>query len=349
MMSTYISTLAWTSAARNVLPRLQTEITKAQVEISTGRSADLGLSLGVGVGQSVDLHTTEGRLNALTRDHALAKSQLDLTQTTLGQISADTNEFLKNLIAAKSTTVGSGVITDQAKAGLSAFTAMMNTGDGERYIFGGINNGVPPLANYDNGPKAAVNAAFALRFGLDPADPQNDPKVADITTSDMEDFLNNQFAALFADPAWGQIWSSASDQNLTSRISSSESVTVSTNANIPAMRNLAMAYTMASQLALTKLPEGARNAVVTKAVNVTGSAVTGLNQAATVLGTSQIRLAAAESATQLSLNTVSLHISAVDGVDPAEAKTRLDSLTTQLQMSYSTTAKIMQLSILNYV
>lgn len=349
MMSTYISTLAWTSAARNVLPRLQTEITKAQVEISTGRSADLGLSLGVGTGQSVDLHAAEERLTTLNKDHALANARLDLTQTALGQISSDTNTFLQNLIAAKSSSLGTAIIKDQGSAGLSAFTAMMNTSDGQRYAFAGVNSAVAPLAEYANGPKAAVDAAFAQRFGLNPADPQNDPNIANITGSDMEDFLNNDFAALFADPAWGATWSSASSQDVTSRISASETVPVSTSANTPAMRNLAMAYTMVSQLGLTALPEAAKDAVLKKAVDVTGLAVTGLTAISSGLGVSQTRLAAAESATQNSLDVVSARIAAIEGVDPAEAKTRLDTLTNQLQMSYSTTAKIMQLSILNYV
>ena len=46
---------------------------------------------------------------------------------------------------------------------------------------------------------------------------------------------------------------------------------------------------------------------------------------------------------------VDRRINVLEGVDPAEAKTRLDTLTTQLQMSYATTAKVMQLSILNYI
>ncbi|QTL04309.1 flagellar hook-associated family protein [Aquabacter sp. L1I39] len=349
MMSTYISTLAWTSAARNVLPRLQTEITKAQVEISTGRSADLGLSLGVGTGQSVDLHAAEARLTTLKQDHALAKSRLDLTQTALGQISSDTNTFLQNLIAAKSSNLGTAIMVDQAKSGLSAFTAMMNTSDGQRYAFGGENSSIAPLVDYDSGPKAAVNAAFALRFGLNAADPQNDPNIANISASDMEDFLNNEFAALFADPAWGQDWSRASSQDVTTRISTSETVPVSTTANTTAMRNLAMAYTMVSQLGLTALPEAAKDMVLKKAVDVTGAAVSGLTAVSSTLGVSQTRIAAAETATQNSLDVVSARIAAIEGVDPAEAKTRLDTLTTQLQMSYSTTAKIMQLSILNYV
>ena len=39
----------------------------------------------------------------------------------------------------------------------------------------------------------------------------------------------------------------------------------------------------------------------------------------------------------------------VVGVDPAEAKVKIDTLTTQLEMSYSLTAKLLQLSIINYV
>ena len=41
-------------------------------------------------------------------------------------------------------------------------------------------------------------------------------------------------------------------------------------------------------------------------------------------------------------------IGTLEGVDPAEAKVKIDTLTTQIEMSYSLTAKLLQISILNY-
>jgi flagellar hook-associated protein 3 FlgL len=42
-------------------------------------------------------------------------------------------------------------------------------------------------------------------------------------------------------------------------------------------------------------------------------------------------------------------LDSLEGVDPAEAKVRSDSYSNELEMSYSLTTKLLNLSILNYV
>ena len=57
MKSTFVSTAAVSQAMRYSLMRAQSELTKAQKEVSTGRFADIGLALGSRTGQSVSLRT----------------------------------------------------------------------------------------------------------------------------------------------------------------------------------------------------------------------------------------------------------------------------------------------------
>ena len=45
---------------------------------------------------------------------------------------------------------------------------------------------------------------------------------------------------------------------------------------------------------------------------------------------------------------VSRSISTLEGVDPVEAKVRFDTLSTQMEMSYAMTTRILGLSILKY-
>src|SRR5437763_323441 len=96
--------------------------------------------------------------------------------------------------------------------------------------------GSPPLrarqGECRGGGKPAVDAAFLATFGIT----QSDPNVANITSAQMSNFLDNQFTALFADPAWSTDWSTASNQNLTQRISPNEKIETSVNANDTAMR-----------------------------------------------------------------------------------------------------------------
>lgn len=349
MRSTYISTLAWTSPARAALPKLQSDISKATTEIATGRQADVGLALGVATGESVALHLARGAIVSQKQGNALASSLLGHSQVALSQISDDANRFLKDILAGQAGNSSGAILEDQAKSALDAFTAHLNATDGQRYLFAGINSAVKPMADYATGPKAAVDAAFAGAFGLDPADPQGDPEVADISAADMSSFLDGAFADLFADPAWGATWSSASDEALTSRISDTARVSVTTTANTTAMRNLAMAFTMVSELGTANLSEATRKVVLDRAATVAGAAVSGVVSLSAQLGVSKSRVDAADEALAKVSDLVDQRINVLEGVDPAEAKTRLDTMTTQLQMSYATTAKVMQLSILNYI
>jgi len=349
MMSSYISTLAWTSPARNAIPRLQSELSRASTELSTGRHADVGLTLGVRSAESVGLYLERGEIDSMTQSNAQTRSFVDRTQMSLAQLTTDASAFLKELVVGQSDDSGGQTVQSQAKLALSAFISSMNASDGQRYLFAGVNSAVQPLADYETSPKTAVNSAFATKFGLSATDPQNDPAVSQIAASDMEAFLDNEFADLFADPAWGTAWSSASSTNLTSRISSTERVTISANANAPAMRNLAMALTMVAELGTANLSDSAREVVLKKATGLAGGSITSFTGMATSLGVSQIRLDVADEAMRKTLDVVNSRVNALEGVDPAEAKTRMDTLSTQLEMSYATTAKIMQLSILNYV
>lgn len=349
MMSSYISTLAWTSAARTALPRLQADISKASTELSTGRYADLGLQLGVGTGESVSLHLARAAIEAQTQTNAAASGMIGRSQLALSQITDTANGFLKDVLASRSGNASGAIVQEQARAALTMLTSSLNTSDGQRYLFGGINSGEKPMADYESGPKAAVDAAFAAAFGLNPSDPAADPAVGQISAADMGTFLDGAFAQLFQDPAWGTDWSSASSTPLGMRISESARVPVTTTANTPAMRNLAMAFTMVAELGTQNLSDAARGVLLDKATRLTGTAVSGVTALAAGLGVSQTRINAANDALSRVSTLVDTRINTLEGVDPAEAKTRMDTLTTQLQMSYATTGKIMQLSILNFI
>src|SRR6185503_17710087 len=159
-------------------------------------------------------------------------------------------------------------LQQQAATGLAAFIDTANTASGGHFLFAGINSANQPVKDYATGGKPAVGAAFFAAFGVT----QSDPAVATITAAQMSTFIDTQFAALFADPAWGTDWSTAANQNLTQRISPSEKVQTSVNANDTAMRKLAMAYTMVADLGTTGLNADARNVLVAKATAIIGSA-----------------------------------------------------------------------------
>jgi flagellar hook-associated protein 3 FlgL len=335
MRTSFISTISLNNAARSALPRLQAELAKATVELTTVRLADVGLTLGVRTRDTVELRQEMDSLTALAQGNAFAKAQLSGTQVLLDDLQSGADTFLQQLLAVPEESQSAAFLQEQARAALTAFTATANGTDGRRYILGGTNSSEKPIADYDAGPKAAVDAAFATKFTT-PLNPTADPAL--ITAAEMTAFLDNEFAALFEEPGWTDNWSSASSTNRTTAISPSERVEVSANANESPMRKLAMAYTMVGELGAGELPPEVFQLITAKARDLIGAAIGEITRVGARLGTAQNRV-----------EGIAEHrLAALEAIDPAEAKTRVDSLTTQISMSYSLTSQILKMSILQY-
>jgi flagellar hook-associated protein 3 FlgL len=349
-MSTFISTSALSEATRSSLMKLQTKLANAQKEVTTGRLADVGLSIGFKAGQAVSLRQEHTRLQSITETNGLVASRLDASQAALKSLAENAQSFQSQLLAARNSATGPQLIQDQARASLSAFADMLNTTFNGASLFAGINADVKPITNYNQPPPPAANAqavasAFATAFGVS----QANPAVSSISAANMQAFLDGPFAGLFDPAAWSGTWSSASDQNVRSRISTSELIETSVNANDAAFRKLASAYTMLADLGTDKLNQNAYQAVVDTAVRAVSEAVQGITELQAGLGTAQERVKNANDRMSIQIDIMTNHIGVLEGVDPYEASNRVAGLLTQVETAYAMTARIQRLSLLNYL
>jgi flagellar hook-associated protein 3 FlgL len=348
MKTTYVSTQAVANATRRSVIQMQTELAQLQREVTTGRKADVGLALGERTGRTVALRSERESLQTLIDTNSVASLRLSTTQNILEGISADAQAFLGILVDARSNATSAGVTRDRAAEKLSAFIGKLNSTLSGEYLFAGINTNEEPLDDYSapaSPAKQAVANAFLARFGI----AQTDPAVSGISAADMQDFLDNDFSALFNDPAWSTNWSTASDQPTEIRISTSEVVASGAVAGDPAMRKIAMVYTMVSDLGLPKLSAGAYSALIEKATELLGSAITGITTTQARLGYSEQAVADAKGRLSIQKDVIDIHIGELEGIDPYEASTRISNLLTQIETAYALTGRIQQLSLLDYI
>ncbi len=225
----------------------------------------------------------------------------------------------------------------------------MNTQINGAYLFAGINADVKPIADYDQTPPAAsqqaVADAFVAAFGF----PQSDPQVANISASDMQTFLDTSFADCSRTPAWKSTWSSASDQNVRSRISTSELIEPRPTPTTMPSASSSAPTRMVADLGTANLNQGAYQKVIDKATTLTAEAIQGLTTMQANLGDAQQRVTDANSRMSIQTDIITTHIGALEGVDPYEASTRLSALMTQIETAYSMTARIQKLTLLNYL
>jgi flagellar hook-associated protein 3 FlgL len=217
------------------------------------------------------------------------------------------------------------------------------------YLFAGVNADVQPIQPYSGTPtpanRQAVADAFQARFGFS----QSDPAVAGISPTDMSDFIDTTFSALFEEPAWSANWSEASDENIRSRISVFEVIDTSTNANEDAFRKLAKVYTMMSDLGVENLNTETFQAVVDKAMVVAGQATQDLATLRANLGTAEGRISLADTKMKTLSNIITNRINGLEAVDPFDAAVRVTTLLTQIETSYALTARVQRLTLLNYL
>jgi flagellar hook-associated protein 3 FlgL len=351
MSANYISSLMLSSGLRYSITNNQSALSKATKEATDGRFADVGLALGTSTGRDVSLRADLNFADQLIDTNGLVAGRLDVTQNRITQLVTTSQDFLKNLIAARDADSGARIILPTAQANLQDIIGALNASYNGSYLFGGINTQNAPIANYAAGStsKNALDADFAAAppagFGF----PQSSANVANISPAAMQSFLDNQVDAEFASLAWNTNWSQATDQVMSSRISTTEVVDTSVSANQPGFRKLAEAYTMLSDLGNINLSKATFQVVVDKAIGLVTSAANDLAVLGGTVGSIQQRVTAATDKMTKQKDILNQQIVDLEKVDPTEASVRVSTLQTQIQTALALTAQMQKISLINYL
>ena len=132
----------------------------------------------------------------------------------------------------------------------------------------------------------------------------------------MQTFIDTTLQTEFDDPAWGANWSTASDQAMRSRISTTQTIDSSVSANEPSFRKLTKAYTMLSDLGTQNLNQAAFQVVIDSALATIGEAINDLAGVGARLGTAQEQTSGASSRLRVQADLITQQITAMEEVDP---------------------------------
>ncbi|RUM07198.1 flagellar hook-associated family protein [Rhizobium chutanense] len=348
MKSSFISSSAIQNAMRLTIRQGQNQMTKATMEATTGVYADIGVSLGGNAARSVDFSREVDRIDSIKSSNSLVTARMESSQLGLSKMK-DVGDGLVSKLTALQGSHDPGSITVAIQSATSALSTMMDTANtmvnGE-YLFSGINTDVQPLSDNTTATSAdIVTALNTYATGLGKA-------VSDLTGDEMETFITSTVEPMFSETNWTDAttgWSQASSQNMTSRISNSEVIESSTNANSEGMRYFALASVMTSALLGQDLSSDAMSTVSKQAISYTTKATSGLVTQASQLGLSQERVKKSNDALDAQSNIIKNKLVDLQGVDPYEASTLVKTLETQLETAYTIVSKIQQLSLVNYL
>lgn len=270
MKTSFISSLAMQNSMRSTILKAQLEMTNLNTELTTGKHADLGVTLGANTARSLDLNRDVDRLSSLVSVNSIATQRLKSSQAALDGMAKAAQEIQKVLVPNTSSAAPTlATVAKTISNAFNTFTGFANTAVSGEFLFSGINTDVKPIDDYfaeGSTLKAAYEvelnafmaaqtpavgniadlskdqaAAFMTRIEgvFNGTTPVTNPPHSDLTAGQNYDF-------------WTTYGSKASDTNMTSRISQNEVVETSTNSNSQGMRYFAMTAMTAMTFLMTR-------------------------------------------------------------------------------------------------
>ncbi len=351
MKTSYVSNLAIQTAMRMTIAQNQMDLLKATQEQTTGRHYDVGLTLGASASRSLNLQREIDRLNSMKSTNSVVTQRLSGSQGALETMAKAAEKVRDTLVTYKGNDAASQLKIQKTEimGALQTFTAAANTSFNGEFLFSGINTDAKPFADYTatSAAKTAFDTAFASFKSANGITSDDQ-----ITAAQMTTFITG-LEASFMDTTpggyWDTNWSNASSQNMTSRISASEVIESSTNANTKGFRMFALASVISAELMDKNITPAARAAVGTAALDYVEKGIAGLNGERSSLGIGESRVKKANTSIDDQLKLMKSHVADLEGIDVEETATRINTLKVQLETSYTLTSRLQQMSLLNFL
>lgn len=363
MKTSFISSLSMQTTMRYAVARAQQDMVAAQQEVTTGRHSDVGVALGATTARSLDLTRDILRIKSTLSTNSLATQRLEASEEALAEMASIADKITQGLITLGGSEDSKGIETYQAtiRGSLNAFASLANTSVAGEYLFAGINSDVMPFEDIAD-PASGARAAIERELNLFLAAQVPPATKATLTDAQMGAFMT-QLEGIFdgtqaltpVPPAiagedfWTTFVSNASDTNMKSRISQSEIVETSTNANANPMRDFVLASFASEMFINSETSTAGRDLAQGKIMNFVSTAKGGLDAERARLGLSSERVKKADVSLQDQNKIIETHLNDLQSVDAYEASTRVKGLEALIEASYTLTARLQQLSLVNFL
>lgn len=358
-MSSTVSTIATfqtTLSGRKAVASITAEIAKTNNEISTGFYNDVYAQLGMRSSQTIALRASMSALEAYTTTNTLLDGKLETMEASMNTI----DDALQSVLALATTNASSATQTAttlqaQAKAALDVVISALNTTYAGEYLFSGTSTETAPMQVLNK-----TNASTGLSpddvvssiVGSGPTDAADAATMIAaleaIFASTPEGTAENYEETFYNGTALST--GGTTNARMQAQIADGQTLSYGVQANDPAFTQIIQGLMMLSTVDVSTITdEGAYSAYMDEVVSLLSSGNTALDSVQTTVGSNRALLASAiERQTDLQ-DIYNNRVVALEGVDSYEAATRLSALQTQLEATYSITAQISNMSILNYL
>jgi flagellar hook-associated protein 3 FlgL len=337
-------------------------------QASTGLIGDTYAGLGTGAPVSLDLSPQIANMQTWQNNVGAATGQMEVAQSSLSSIESIAANFyaqLNNVDGVDSSEVDS--IAANAQQALTQVAGLLDSQDGDVYVFAGQDTGNPPVPDPNNilnsGFYTQINTAVGGLAANGAAATANTTYATATSnaagTSPFSTWLSQPYATVQASLPTVQ---TGQDQTSVVGIPASANGLIPTTPAGPAtlpggppastgsyMRDLLRALATIGSLSSSQASvTGFQDLVQDTRVSLSG-AISGLNEDAGVLGNTQSSITATQ--TQLSDTQTALtgQVSSAQDVDMAATLSQISLVETQMQASYQLIAGLSGLSLVKFL
>lgn len=328
------------------------------IEAGDGKISESFAGLAAGGATSLSVAPAVAHNQAWQNNIDAASGRMAVTQIALSQISQIASDFYAKtdtLNGLNSSTVDS--VAASARDALRQVATLLNSRDGEVYVFAGQDSANPPVPNADQigtsgfvtGIDTAVGnlgttgatATMAATLGVASSNEGG--------TSPFSIALSQPAAVLSAAPPLIQVGDGARMAVGIPASSNADVVSGGTSTTGSYMRDVMRALAMLGALGSAQTGTSGFSAVVADTRTSLGGAITALNQDAGVLGDRKILLDATKTGLVAANIALQGQVSGAEDVDMAVTLSALARTQTQLQASYQLIAGLQSLSLTKFL
>ena len=325
-------------------------------QASSGMVALTYAGLGSGAGVSLNLAPQIAALHTYNQSISQATGAMQVTQTAMTQIqqiAASFTAVIPNLNGLNPSEADS--IAANARQALTQVANLLDTKDGDTYVFGGQDSQNPPVPS----PDSILSSGFYLQINA--AVTSLSANGAAVTTSatlaiassnasgtsPFSDYMSQAASSLTPPVVQTGLGTTVQTGLLASANTTATSAGSSTTGSY--MRDLMRALATLGSLSGSQVNDPNFAALVQDTSNSLNGAVSAMATEVGNFGNTQAQLATTQ--TQLSVTATALtgQVSAVQNVDMASTLTQLTATQTQLQESYRLITTMRGMSLVNFL
>ena len=333
------------------------QLDKLTEQVSSGLIAQTYAGLGSdGAATSLDLNPQINALQTYRNNISQATGTMQVAQGALTQIQQIASTFvadIPNLNGLYPSEVDS--VASNARSALSQLTNLLDTKDGDIYVFGGQDTTNPPVPSPDailtSGFYTQINAAVsALSTNGAASTAASTLAIAGSNTSGTSPFSNymSQPASAIGTPV---VQTGEDSTAQTGLLASANSVATSTGTSTTGsyMRDLMRALATLGSLSGSQVNDPGFAALVQDTGTSLNDLTTAMSNDVGILGTNQSNLASVQTQLTATSTALSNQVSSAQDVDMAATLSALTGTQTQLQASYRLITGETSLSLVNFL